>query len=378
MTSLNHPNLLKLYDCFWVQDQSRAFFVLIVEWCNKDLAKDLTQRRKSQYMWPEDQLFRLFTDLISALVYMQNYGVAHRDLKPENVFLSINGTVKIGDFGSAKWQAELLDFTTLRGTPLYLSPKLRTAMSKGEAMVSHNVYKSDVYSLGLTMVALMKMNFPVELASASTTDDYIQEVIDTLPYSGYWQEILRNMLWMDEDRRWDFRQIWNHLNPAVIPQTLVYNDVPTAIPQPAFPSLSPPSAPVSVPINDGYDGREECKIPLPTLCLHCKSPINKYSYTALCQIVQLYCNPQMHLFCSPDCFLAFTKGAMLPLRCPECHTDIDDDTYLFYKQHASTGQPFIDQDPSLSCAKSINSATQGSLQSTFCGWMRLFGFPCCQ
>ena len=115
MTSLNHPNLLKLYDCFWVQDQSRAFLVLIVEWCNKDLAKDLTQRRKSQYMWQEDQLFRLFTDLISALVYMQNYGVAHRDLKPENVFLSFNGTVKIGDFGSAKWQAELLDFITLRG-----------------------------------------------------------------------------------------------------------------------------------------------------------------------------------------------------------------------------------------------------------------------
>ena len=96
------------------------------------------------------------------------------------------------------------------------------------------------------MVALMKMNFPVELASASTTDDYIQEVIDALPYSGYWRDILRNMLWMDEDRRWDFRQIWSHLNPAAIPQIPVYhNDIPTVLPQPTSPALPPPPAPAS-------------------------------------------------------------------------------------------------------------------------------------
>lgn len=379
MTALDHPNLLKLFDCFWVQNASRSFFVLIVEWCNKDLSKDLTQRRKNQYMWSEDQLFVLFRDLVSALVYMQDHGVAHRDLKPDNIFLSQQGQVKIGDFGSAKWQAELMDFTTLRGTPMYLSPKLRLAMSRGETLVSHNVYKSDVYSLGLTMVALMKMNFPVELASASTTDEYIQEVIDTLPYSGHWKEILRNMLWMDEDQRWDFRHIWSYLNPSpvlAIPQITEYQNPPQIE---AFqPSIPIPPALVPPPLvsSDGSDGREERKLPPVSHCLCCKCPVNKYSYSALCQVVQLYCDPQMHLFCSPNCFLAFANRSIQPLACPACQTEIDQETYLFYKQYANDGQQFMDREPSLSCQKSVNSATQGSLQSSLCSWLHICGFKC--
>ena len=379
MTALNHPNLLKLFDCFWVQTAVRSFFVLIVEWCNKDLAKDLIQRRKNQYMWPEDQLFVLFKDLVSALVYMQDHGVAHRDLKPDNIFLSLQGLGKIGDFGSAKWQAELMDFTTLRGTPMYLSPKLRLAMSKGETMVSHNVYKSDVYSLGLTMVALMKMNFPVELASASTTDEYTQEVIETLPYSGYWREILRNMLWMDEDQRWDFRQIWIYLNPSPVPIVSNITENPNQSQIVAFqPSIPSPSAPVPLPLvsSDSSDGREERKLPLLSYCLSCKGPVNKYSYSALCQVVQLYCDPQRHLFCSPKCFVAFADVSIQPLACPACQAEIDQETYLFCKQYANDGTQYLDREPSLSCHKSVNSATQGSLQSSFCGWMRLFSFTC--
>ena len=367
MTSLSHPHLLHLYDCCWIQTPSKSYLLLVTEWCQKDLAKDLTYRRRQQYMWSNEQLLKLFYDIVSALVYMQNSGVAHRDLKPENIFLTTDGQAKIGDFGSAKWQAELLDFSTVRGTPLFLSPKLRYAMVKGETKVMHNIYKSDVFSLGLTMVAVMRMNFPVELASLSTTDEGIQEAIDALQYGEWWKEVLRNMMWIEEGRRWDFKQLWSYMNPSPAPEVMQ-----TEVPRPKSPERSVPAIQ-----DDGSNGQEELNLPSISLCLHCKSPVDKYSYYALCQVIQLYCNPEQHLFCSPSCFLSYAHSSIQPLTCPLCHTEIDLDTYLFYTQMAQRESNYIPQEHTFSCKNSVNSATQGSLNHALCGWgCRISSFFC--
>nr|XP_053600131.1 cAMP-dependent protein kinase catalytic subunit alpha-like [Plodia interpunctella] len=68
--------------------------------------------------------------MVLALEYLHHCSVIHRDVKPENVFISINGYIKLGDFGFCKviktrtW--------TLCGTPEYLAPEI--IMSKGYTM----------------------------------------------------------------------------------------------------------------------------------------------------------------------------------------------------------------------------------------------------
>lgn len=88
---------------------------------------------------------------------MQSTGLCHRDLKPANLFLMPNGEIKIIDFGESK------DFfregedggeaatATIRGTPQYLSPILLKAhvLDGNSRHAKHNIYKSDVFSVGL-------------------------------------------------------------------------------------------------------------------------------------------------------------------------------------------------------------------------------------
>ena len=99
----------------------------------------------------------MLVSLISTLAHMQSLGLCHRDLKPANLFLMPSGEIKVIDFGESK------DFfmksddggsamtATIRGTPQYLSPILWKAhvVDGTSRFAKHNIYKSDVFSVGL-------------------------------------------------------------------------------------------------------------------------------------------------------------------------------------------------------------------------------------
>ena len=79
----------------------------------------------------------------SALQYAHNHGIVHRDLKPSNLFLSQDGTVKLGDFGTAH-DAHATDLTTqgmVVGTHGYMSPE----QIRGEQPITG---QADLYALG--------------------------------------------------------------------------------------------------------------------------------------------------------------------------------------------------------------------------------------
>ena len=87
-------------------------------------------------------------------MYLQIKGIAHRHVKPKNIFIENNyKTFKIGDLGSSR-VATGNDFT-VTGTDSYLSPKVRQGFidSNGNpTRINHDLYKSDVYSLGITLL----------------------------------------------------------------------------------------------------------------------------------------------------------------------------------------------------------------------------------
>jgi len=94
--------------------------------------------------------------LAAALSYLHAHGVVHRDLKPENVLVSIDGQLKIADFGTALAEgARRLTWKHLSdslGTPDYMSPE-QIQGERGDA-------RSDIYAWGVMMYEFLTGRVP--------------------------------------------------------------------------------------------------------------------------------------------------------------------------------------------------------------------------
>lgn len=114
----------------------------------------------------EDEAWRLFHQVVDALVHMSSLGILHRDIKLTNIFIDGKGDCKVGDFGLATSSlavavepSELAPHTitvdaemTLEvGTKLYIAPEVQSP-KKGP----RNHTKADLYSLG---IVFFEMNY---------------------------------------------------------------------------------------------------------------------------------------------------------------------------------------------------------------------------
>ncbi|XP_050397679.1 eukaryotic translation initiation factor 2-alpha kinase 3 [Patella vulgata] len=101
----------------------------------------------------------IFDQIVEAVDYVHKCGLIHRDLKPSNIFFSIDGAIKIGDFGlvtglekqsdeyfQAVKDGSVVKHTAEVGTQLYMSPE----------QVARSVYdhKVDIFSMGMILFEL--------------------------------------------------------------------------------------------------------------------------------------------------------------------------------------------------------------------------------
>ncbi|CCM05314.1 uncharacterized protein FIBRA_07528 [Fibroporia radiculosa] len=112
----------------------------------------------------EEDAWRLFQQVVDALVHMSSLGILHRDIKLTNIFIDGKGDCKVGDFGLATSSLAAVDpsdvTTTVSndaemtldvGTRLYIAPEVQS--SRGGP---RNHTKADLYSLG---VVFFEMNY---------------------------------------------------------------------------------------------------------------------------------------------------------------------------------------------------------------------------
>jgi len=84
---------------------------------------------------------------------MHSHRVLHRDIKPANIFLTLDGTVKLGDLGLGRFLSDnTLEAFSKVGTPLYMSAEVL----KGSGYDA----KSDVWSLGCVLYELAMLRSP--------------------------------------------------------------------------------------------------------------------------------------------------------------------------------------------------------------------------
>jgi hypothetical protein len=216
----HYPKAIKLFETFIDTDAttSRYKYVMIMEYCSGGSLYDhLKRRSRDKNFYSDEELLRTFKEFFELFKTLQEKEFCHRDIKPENIYITETGEMKLGDFGEAK-VVKTFTQLTLRGSPYYLSPKLRSlyiefCMDRSQScFLDHNPYKSDVYSLGLVFLYMATLK---KVGKRFMDLDTLPEVLQhhlALIKNPYIRWTLTQMLEIDESNRPDFIVLHNFVN----------------------------------------------------------------------------------------------------------------------------------------------------------------------
>ena len=213
-----HNGLIKLYGDKSIQQQkiNEFYYYVIMELAEKDLEKEINNRRAYRRYYSESELLDIIVQLVITLSLMQKNSITHRDVKPQNILLS-KGLYKLCDFGETKIITGVGPILqSVRGSELYMSPILFYAYNKNVLNVLHNTYKSDVFSLGMcSLLAACLSARPLcdirEIKNMVTIETII---INSLinRYSKKMINLILKMLEIDENLRMDFIQLEEYIS----------------------------------------------------------------------------------------------------------------------------------------------------------------------
>ncbi|KAG5495203.1 hypothetical protein JKF63_02258 [Porcisia hertigi] len=169
--NLHHENVVQYLSLY----VSESYVIEIMEFVP---GGSLDTLLKSFGSFRPESVRRYLRDIARGLSYLHREGIVHCDIKPHNVLLAMDGQCKLSDFGSAIARAtssvcKIDDVLEMRGTPGYMAPEV----ARGDVPTM----KSDVYSLGLTVLELLIGKLPWDYAvpSAPNAPGKVQQCHNT-------------------------------------------------------------------------------------------------------------------------------------------------------------------------------------------------------
>jgi len=151
--ALNHPNVVQCYDV----GQEGEVYYLAMELVAGKTVKELIERRGKL---DPAAATEIVIQVIEALEHAHKASIIHRDVKPANVMITRDGRAKLLDLGLAR-RTDIENGLTGEGkaigTPYYMAPE--AALDKGTD------YRADVYSLGVSLFAMVTGEKPFEGAT---------------------------------------------------------------------------------------------------------------------------------------------------------------------------------------------------------------------
>ena len=216
---LQHPNVIDILGFYTNKLDVTTFVIyILMEVGLTDWEKEIKSHVDKKKYYTEIELMNILIQLVSGLSFLQSQGVSHRDIKPQNVLIFKNKVYKIADFGEAKQITKMSQnrqINTLRGTELYMSPLLFNGLKTNQLDIKHNLFKSDVYSLGLCLIfaATLSVNSIYEirkLIDMKSVRSYIQRILKE-KYSMNFINLVSDMLELNERFRPDFIELKQRL-----------------------------------------------------------------------------------------------------------------------------------------------------------------------
>ena len=138
---LNHPNIIKVYDVSF----GDLIQYIVMEYVDGITLKEYIEQQTA-LKWKEAVHFTM--QMLRAMQHAHDKGIVHRDLKPQNILLLPDGSIKISDFGIARFsRSERRTMTDKAiGSVHYVSPE----QVRGDVTDE----KTDLYSIGVMPVCL--------------------------------------------------------------------------------------------------------------------------------------------------------------------------------------------------------------------------------
>ncbi|XP_065898182.1 serine/threonine-protein kinase Chk1-like [Dysidea avara] len=153
-----------------------------------------------------------FVQLLNGMEYLHSRGVVHRDIKPENLLLDSNDVLKISDFGLStvfRYRGDERKLSKSCGTIPYIAPEVY-------AGIEHHAQPADLWSCGITLVALLSGELPWDKPSKDN-QEYQQWSVHNF-FISPWNKIsneplalLKKMLRISPAKRYTIEQIKKHI-----------------------------------------------------------------------------------------------------------------------------------------------------------------------
>eukprot|EP01122_Echinamoeba_exundans_P013060 TRINITY_DN5635_c0_g1_i1.p1 TRINITY_DN5635_c0_g1~~TRINITY_DN5635_c0_g1_i1.p1 ORF type:complete len:931 (+),score=210.61 TRINITY_DN5635_c0_g1_i1:146-2938(+) len=184
LSRMHHPFMVKLRYSF----QSELKLYMVLDYIR---GGELFYHLRRAGRFPEDKARFYIAEVILALDYLHRHNVIYRDLKPENILLSLDGHIKLTDFGLSKegitsvgGKGEGQTATTFCGTPEYLAPEIITGIGHGKAV--------DWWSVGIMLYEMLVGRPP--FASQNRNQLYLNTIKGQITWPPSMSPLARDLL----------------------------------------------------------------------------------------------------------------------------------------------------------------------------------------
>jgi serine/threonine-protein kinase len=147
LAKLNHPAIATIYELFQCEEE----LLIVMEFVRGETLEELTLR---QGLLTLEQAVFVVDRVLSALAHTHRAGIVHCDIKPANIMITVQGGVKMMDFGTARARGTGHEAAQryMIGTPAYMPP---------EQLLGHELdSRTDVYAVGVLFYRLLTGTFP--------------------------------------------------------------------------------------------------------------------------------------------------------------------------------------------------------------------------
>jgi len=188
--------------------ETQKYFLLVTEYFDGlDLFK-LLESRNFQPL-PEDETKSLFGQILDTILNAHRKGVTHMDLKLDNILFDQNRRIKIIDWGLCVTDSpeKCIKFC---GSLEYAAPEIWNRPSN---LTPYSGYKSDVFSLGVVLYALLVGRFPFSMTALDLMRKGKPVIIpldDKTSIGDNCKQLLRGMLETNPAKRLSLLEIRNH------------------------------------------------------------------------------------------------------------------------------------------------------------------------